>query len=110
MKTARVRSSRDGLLETGLRGNHVNRTENVLSSFALRGRLEKRKHRRFYRTSEIDWVGTVFRRLDSIKHSGNRDMCTPVENQSDRTFGIVANQQDYRLSEIRIAELPAGHQ
>jgi hypothetical protein len=33
----------------------------------------------------------------------------PVDNQSDHTLGIVANQHNYRLGEIRIGEVAARY-
>ena len=83
----------------------------MLRAFWLGGRLVQRKHIcGFERPSQIDRVGTVFRRLQTFKCSRKRDICAPVENESEYTLGIVANQQDHGLGEVRIAQVPARHQ
>ena len=70
MKNAGVRSTRNGLFEEGLRGNKVNATKDVLSPFDLGWRLEQRNHPwSFDWTSQIERVGTFFRRLETLKHS-----------------------------------------
>jgi len=55
-------------------------------------------------------VGTVFRRLRTLKHARKRDIRAPVENESEYALGIVANQQNHRFGEMRIAEVSARHQ
>ena len=99
------------MFEEGLRGNQVNAIEGGLSAFDLGCRLEQtQRYCGFDRPSQIDRVGTVFRRLHALKRSRNRDIRAPVENESEYTFAIVANQQDHGFSEIGVAEVPASHQ
>ena len=101
----------EGLFELGLRGNLVDLRANLRRPLDLGRRLAQSAYLlRIDWTPEIYGVGTVFRGLVITQHAGHREFGSAVENQSDHTAGIVLNQQDYGLREIRIAEASAGHQ
>src|ERR1039458_5408003 len=111
MKNVRLGLSRYGLFEQALGVDQVDAAEDVLRPFGLGRRLVQRKHGcRFEWTSQIDHVRTVLRRLETVKHTRERDIRAVVENESEYALGVVANQQDHGFGEVRIAEIPACHQ
>jgi hypothetical protein len=111
MENGGVGSSRNGLLKERFGGNQVNTIEDVFRGFELARRLKQRKHRlHFEWPSDIDRVGPVFRRLQTLKHTRKRDIRAPVENESEYAVVIVASQQNHCFSEMRIAEVSARYQ